>query len=153
MSIVIGKKRLLGLMQGTCDRYRVIPGVQALQVALYRQVLIPIFHLRENQTLYKTCNHFGLLVQMNSGKHSRAGMEFIEHEPNFLVFWPLNQAFVSFLSHSHPYSVPNAMVFFFRQIKKRECEFLKVKTTLSNVCFELEERSTVFYQFRTPSIV
>lgn len=27
-------------------------GFQALQVALCKQVLIPVFHLRENQTLY-----------------------------------------------------------------------------------------------------
>ena len=30
----------------------------------------------ESYSVYKTCNHLGLFVQMYSGTHNRAGMEF-----------------------------------------------------------------------------
>lgn len=39
------------------------------------------------------------------------------------------------------------------EVRNRHVEFLEVESTLIYIYFELEERPTVFYQCRTPSIV
>lgn len=80
---VLLQKRLPSLTLGTCDSEAVIPGVPGPASCPLQTGFNPRLPLEgEPDSVFRTCNHFGLLVQVYSRKHKGAGQEFIKCSVN-----------------------------------------------------------------------